>query len=120
MGPHQHRGCDGPWQEDGEQHFAAFQLVRCALVGFLAKVAARAVSPYMLHLRNINDLWTYFSLLTLSQVKERQDEMETERSSQKITTYNRGEVLDKAAETAGPCSVSSVCKYYKFLTQCPK
>ena len=110
----------GPWQEDRGLQFADFELGHCALMASLAKAAVRAVWPYILHLRNINDFWTYFSLLIFSQVKKRQDEVETERSSHEFATYNGDEVLDKAAETAGLCSVSSACKYYKFLTQFPK
>lgn len=110
----------GAWQEDGELRFADVQLVHSAPRASLAKVAVRAVWPYVMHLRTINDFWIYFSLLTLLQLKKRWDQVENERSSHEFPTYNRDEVLGKGAETAGQCSVSGACKYYKFLTQFPR
>lgn len=112
----------GAWKEDGELRFADFQLVHSAPRASLAKVAVRAVRPYVMHLRTINDFWICFSLLTLLQVKKKKrwDQVENERSSHEFPTYNKDEVLGKGAETAGQCSVSGACKYYKFLTQFPK
>lgn len=70
-GPHRPGGCDWTLAGRWGAGFPDFQLVHCALMASLAEVAVRAVSPYMLHLRNVNGFWTYFSLLTLSRVKKK-------------------------------------------------
>ena len=90
------------WQEDGELHFAHFQLVHCTLMTSLAKAAVRAVSPYVLHMRNANEFWAYFVLLTLSQVKKpRMKNLACPKKSNKTGEGSGEQVLWEVSEGTG-------------------